>query len=102
MEYLLTDQMKEWARANGFNAEIHLDFFNDYLANKSGKPYRDMNAAFRNCVRCDWGGIRKASQMEKRFAPMTYTPRDDYIAPPITGEGMPDHVRAFLQSGGKR
>lgn len=57
-EYILTDKMRSWAQANGFDAEVYIEFFNDYLANRP-KRYKDLDAAFRNCVRCDWGRLRQ-------------------------------------------
>ena len=60
-EYILTDKMRSWAAANGYDAEVHISFFNDYLANRA-KGYKDLDAAFRNCVRCDWGRLRQQSK----------------------------------------
>jgi hypothetical protein len=57
-EYILTDKMRSWAKANGFDPELHLDHFNDYLENKKGK-YKSLDAAYRSCVRADWGGLRR-------------------------------------------
>lgn len=61
-EYAISEKVRAWATANGYNADLHLDHFNDYLANRTGKPYRDLDAAFRSCVRADWGGLRKAQR----------------------------------------
>lgn len=45
--------------AEGYDLDAHLEYFTDYcLAN--GIQYCDFNAAFRNCCRGDWGGIRRA------------------------------------------
>jgi len=60
-EYHLTDKMRSWAAASGYDAEIYIEFFNDYLANR-GKRYKDLDAAFRNCVRCDWGRLRQQAK----------------------------------------
>ena len=59
MEYIIRDKMRQWGLANNYDVELHLEFFNDYLANKPGKPYKDNDAAFRNCVRADWGNMRR-------------------------------------------
>ena len=62
MEFELTPQLIAWGKAHGYGErelQAHRDYFVDYLANKSGKPYKDLNAAFRNCVRSDWGNIRR-------------------------------------------
>ena len=65
-EYVPNEKMRAWGLANGFDVEIHVCFFNDYLANKTGKPYKDIDAAFRNCVRSDWGRIRFQSEMKAK------------------------------------
>lgn len=62
-DYEITEQMRAWGKANGFNVDEHHEYFVDYCANKPGKPYKDMDAAFRNCVRADWGGIRRAKRV---------------------------------------
>jgi hypothetical protein len=47
-----------WCHAHGYDADAHYDFFRDYcLAN--GAKYASFDAAFRNCCRADWGGVRK-------------------------------------------
>lgn len=71
-EFVITEHMREWGRCNGFNVDEHYEYFVDYCANKPGKPYKDMDAAFRNCVRADWGGIRRS----KRVNPMVITKRE--------------------------
>ena len=68
-DYIVTEQMRAWGKANGFNVDEHVDWFNDYIANKTGKPYKDLDAAFRNCVRSDWGGIRR----QRRVNPLVQT-----------------------------
>jgi hypothetical protein len=67
-EYVITDQMREWGKANGYNVDLHYEYFLDYIANKSGKPYKDLDAAFRNCVRADWGDLRKAQRIQQAYA----------------------------------
>lgn len=59
LEYTISEQVRAWADAHGFDVELHLDHFQDYLANKPGKPYKDLDAAYRSCVRADWGGLRR-------------------------------------------
>ena len=47
-----------WCHAHGYDADLHYEFFRDYcLAN--GAKYASFDAAFRNCCRADWGGVRK-------------------------------------------
>lgn len=98
MEYIITEQMREWGKANGYNVDLHHEFFMDYIANKTGKPYKDLDAAFRNCCRADWGGLRKA---QTRWQPpahiSTVTHRDTYIPIPKEGEKMPDNLMQFVR-----
>lgn len=65
-EYIPSPKVMAWASAHGYDAELHLDHFNDYLANRTGKPYRDLDAAYRSCVRADWGGLRRQAQAKNR------------------------------------
>jgi len=60
-DFTPSPKVRAWASANGFAPylEAHAEYFADYLANKTGKPYKDIDAAFRNCIRGDWGGIRR-------------------------------------------
>jgi hypothetical protein len=55
-----SEETKAWAVKKGFAEFLpaHLDYFRDYAAS-SGKVYADWDAAFRNCVKGDWGGVRK-------------------------------------------
>jgi hypothetical protein len=55
-----SEETKAWAVKKGFSEFLpaHLDYFRDYAAS-SGKVYADWDAAFRNCVKGDWGGVRK-------------------------------------------
>jgi hypothetical protein len=54
--------LREWALqqpgVSGAMLDAYASFFADY-ATSNGKKYADWDAAFRNCVRSDWGGIRK-------------------------------------------
>lgn len=93
-EYVITDKMREWGKANGYNVDIHADFFNDYITNRNGKPYRDLDAAFRNCVRSDWGGLRRAydrlMQSQPKTGPLV---RDTFVRMPDDGIAMPEKLR---------
>lgn len=73
-EYIVSDQMREWGKCNGYNVDEHYEYFVDYCANKPGKPYKDMDAAFRNCVRADWGGIRRAKRVNPMVMPVKREP----------------------------
>lgn len=57
----ITPEIRTWAKPLGLEPylEAHLEWFKDF-ATSNGKQYRDWSAAFRNCVRSDWGGVRKA------------------------------------------
>lgn len=54
-------ELREWAKQHGYadNLDAHLDYFRDYCA-ANRKLYVDHEAALRNCIKADWGGIRKA------------------------------------------
>jgi len=61
---LIPESLLAWAREKGLehpSLQAHWDYFRDYLQSnpKVAKRYTDVNAAFRNCVRSDWGNIRK-------------------------------------------
>ena len=75
-EYVISEKVRAWAKANCYDAELHLDHFNDYLANKTGKPYKDLDAAYRSCIRADWGGLRRA---QARWMPPQYIPPDKVV-----------------------
>jgi len=62
--FLIPDSLITWAKEKGLehpSLQAHWEYFNDYLkANPAkAKQYRDPHAAFRNCVRSDWGNIRR-------------------------------------------
>jgi len=61
---LIPESLLAWAEKKGLahpSLQAHWDYFVDYLAAnpKVAARYSDTHAAFRNCVRSDWGGIRK-------------------------------------------
>lgn len=64
-EFTVTEQMRAWGKAHGFNVDEYADWFCDYLANRT-KKYKDNEAAFRNCVRSDWPGFRKMKPLGNR------------------------------------
>ena len=58
---LIPEGLAGWGLEHGYDAtylQNHWSFFVNYLKCK-GKKYKDYDAAFRNCVKSDWGGIRK-------------------------------------------
>lgn len=76
LEYTPSPQVIAWAKCHGYNVDAHLEFFQDYISYKTGKPYRNLDAAFRNCMRSDWGSIR--AQMLKAG---TYWPKKQETKP---------------------
>ena len=60
--FKVSDGVREWAKREGYekHLEAHLAYFLDY-ATAGRKVYADWDAAFRNCIRGDWGGVRKAA-----------------------------------------
>lgn len=57
----ISPQVREWATKEGVaeHLEAHFAYFVDY-AEANRKVYTDWDAALRNCIRADWGGVRKA------------------------------------------
>lgn len=93
MEYIITEQMREWGKANGYNVDLHHEFFMDYIANKTGKPYKDLDAAFRNCCRADWGGLRRAQRVPVHIQPDKVVRANTFVPlPKDTAVPMPENV----------
>jgi hypothetical protein len=61
-EFAISDAVRLWASKEGYAAHLqaHFDHFVGY-AKASGKRYADWDAALKNSIRADWGGIRKQS-----------------------------------------
>ena len=59
-DFGISEPIRTWARKEGLEPylEAHLAYFVDYAKSKA-KRYSDWNATFRNCVRSDWGNVRK-------------------------------------------
>jgi len=60
-EYIPKPGVKAWAEQKGYGPtfDLHLEHFRDYIAQpKNRKRYVNLDAAFRSCLRADWGGIR--------------------------------------------
>lgn len=68
-DFGISESTRSWAKSEGYAPfiEAHLAYFRDY-AESNGKTYADWDKAFRNCVRGDWGGIRKNSKAAPRPA----------------------------------
>jgi len=88
MEYAISDKVRAWAKAENYDCEMYLDLFNDYLANRRQKPYKDLDAAYRQCVRCDWGNLRRNKQL---MQPRTFTQPETYRA-----ERKPVHNKIWV------
>ena len=91
-EFILTDQLIAWGNAHNYSKpelEAHLEYFLDYLENKPGKPYKNLPAAFRNCVRGDWGNVRRQMQARKWLQPPQPAPNFGDARP---GESMEDYL----------
>ena len=69
LEFQISPQVRAWGAANGYDVEMHYEAFVDYLANRTKKPYKNLDAAFRNCVRSDWFGLRKQAEIKKKYNP---------------------------------
>ena len=90
MEYIISEQMRAWGRAHGWNVDEYVDWFTDYLANRA-KKYKDNDAAFRNCVRSDWPGFRK---FQKFSQPAPIVRANTFIPlPKDTAVPMPENMR---------
>lgn len=64
--YAPSPAVLDWAKKRGYTPwlELHLEHFRDYIAQpKNRKRYSDLDAAFRSCVRADWGDVRKNAQI---------------------------------------
>jgi hypothetical protein len=69
MEFVIDEKMRAWGKANNYNVEAQLDFYNYYISYRPKRPYKCLEAAFRNCVRSDWGNIRKQALKDGSYWP---------------------------------
>jgi hypothetical protein len=63
-------ELRAWAKARAWDGllEQHWEQFADYLSQeRNWKRYTDLDAAFRTCVRSDWGEVREHAEKERRF-----------------------------------
>ena len=69
--FALTPELRTWAKDHGWDAfiEAHFNYFVDYLKTRPNNRYKDLEAAFRNCVRGDWGNIRRNGVKESHQKP---------------------------------
>jgi hypothetical protein len=82
-DFAVTHEVRLHGNRLGYtDAEIDasLSYFVDYCRSKGGSPYADYDAAFRNCLKADWGGViqrirtraRKGSRLETANANEAY------------------------------
>lgn len=71
-DYAPPKDVVAWVKENGWEPylQLHVGEFRDTCATQERKPYavRGLDAAFRKCVRGDWGNVRKQAQMAARAA----------------------------------
>lgn len=66
----ITAEHRAWAKSRAYDKliERHWEQFADYMAQaKNWRRYSDLDAAFRNCVRDDWGDVRMQAERSARF-----------------------------------
>ncbi len=66
-DFSISDPIRAWAEEKGYTPylQAHFEYFTDYARSRKAKvKYSDWDAAFRNCVRSDWGKVR--AEMIKR------------------------------------
>lgn len=58
--FAISQRVRDWAKRNGFEASLeqHLEHFVGHCRANQAK-YVDWDEALMNCVRADWGGIRR-------------------------------------------
>ena len=93
-EYIPSQQVIAWAKAHGWNAEAHVEYFNNYVANMTRKPYKDPERAFRNAVISDWGNVRF-----KMTKDGTYWPKKaERTERPINGMVWDTNTRGWVKA----
>lgn len=69
-DYTPTPAVLAWVKKNGFAPwlDLHVEEFRDTCTTQARKPYSvaGLDAAFRKCVRADWGGVRRQAQIAAR------------------------------------
>lgn len=88
-DFKISEEVRAWALAGNYDQlEASLAHFRDYcMAN--AKLYADWDAAFRNCIKGDWGDARKKAReriLSNPNAPRQITP---CTTPGCKGEGAP-------------
>lgn len=69
-DYAPSAEVIEWVKQQGHEAylQLHVEKFRDTCATQARKPYTEdgLDAAFRNCVRDDWGHVRRQAKDAER------------------------------------
>lgn len=99
-DFQISDRVKAWAEEKGYAPFLkdHFDYFRSYCKS-SGKRYLDFDEAFMNCIRANWGDVRKVKPQESR-------PGAQASAAPIIAEireaakvkaPMPESIRNLMR-----
>lgn len=100
-DFKVSDRVRVWASSKGFAyaLDAHLEYFLSY-AKASGKRYTDWDEAFMNCIRADWGSVRK------QFKPVAAAPatatcefRGKQFNPAAEPCGMPNATASSFYGG---
>ncbi len=65
-DFVITEPLRKWGEKEGYDIELHYEHFKDSVRCQLRKPYKDLEAAYRKCVREDWGGLRKQKQFDPK------------------------------------
>ena len=88
-DYKITDEMRAWAKAGGYDQiEASLDYLRDW-ALSNGRAKTNWDAALRNCIKGDWGGARKAARERARAPGAPKATAPDCNVPGCKREGLP-------------
>ena len=93
-EYIPSQQVIAWAKAHGWNAEAHVEYFNNYVANMTRKPYKDPERAFRNAVISDWGNVRFKMTKDGTYWPKKVETRER----PINGMVWDTNTKGWVKA----
>jgi hypothetical protein len=70
VDYTPPEAVLAWVKASGFEPylQLHIEQFRDTCQTQARKPYTvaGLDAAFRKCVREDWGKVRQQAQIAAR------------------------------------
>lgn len=89
-EFTPNGTIRPWAEKRGYALawDAHLEHFKDYMTQeRARKRYSDLNAAFRTCLRSDWGDLRQRAGARTVHGAGTQDkpPACAHCAKPITG-----------------